>query len=480
MRHIKRLIIIMVTIIIVMHFQTATIMASNHYVLDLKDSKIKVPLPVTYEVKRVIGEINDEISMMKGAEDLFIDGRGMLYVVDTGNNRVIKMDREGTLLGIFKGPEERQLLNPKGIYVDDEGDMYIADTGNFRIVHLSPEGEFVEEFSRPNTDLVGETFTFDPEKLAIDSIGNIYVLKGYTLALIDAHNNFRGFKMAEKLPFSLTEAIINIFASKEQKERVARRAPPPYSNFVIHDKGMIYATAINTTQRQIQKINSIGNNIYPDKVYGEWIIDENGKSRRSYFVDLAVDKNGIISALEQQSGRIYQYDQEGNLLAVFGGKGKWKGAFDHPTSIAVDEEGNLYALDGSLNNIQVYEPTLFMRLVHEATKAYSEGEYEKSLEFWNQVLQVNENYQLAHKGKAKALAKQEKWEEAMKEYKAAQDQKGYSEAFSEYRHYLFRKHFGWVVLAIIIIGITLYLIVKSSKKWINVMMDDFIYRRRLK
>jgi DNA-binding beta-propeller fold protein YncE len=469
-----------IVLIIAMQVISIDALASNHYVIDEKNKNIKVPLPLTYEVKKVIRDIDDEISLIKGAEDLFIDERNLLYVVDTGNNRVIKMDREGTVMGIYKGPEEKQLVNPKGIYVDTDCDMYIADTGNYRILHLSPDGDFVEEFERPNTELVGETFTFDPEKIFIDSIGNIYVIKGYTLAILDAYNNFRGFMMGEKLPFSFTEAMINLFASKEQKERIARRAPPPYSNLVIDGKGIIYATAVYTDRRQIQKINSIGNNIYADKFFGEMVIDEEGKANPPYFVDLAVDKNGIISALEQQSGKIYQYDQEGNLLTVFGGKGKRKGYFDMPTSIEVDDEGNIYVLDSTLNNLQVFEPTMFMKLVHEATTEYGEGRYEQSFYLWEQVLKINENYQLAHKGKAKALMKQERWKEAMEEYKFAQDQEGYSNAFSEYRHYIFRKYFGWVVLISMIVVAAIYLIIKYFKIGMNNMMDKFIYGKGVK
>jgi len=477
---VKKIVFIIIVLIIAVQIMPINILASSHYVLDTKDPKIKVPLPLTYEVKRVISEISDEISLTNGPEDLFIDNNNMLYVVDTGNNRIVKMDREGMLIGIFKGPEGKELVNPKGIYVDTDGDMYIADTGNYRILHLSPEGDFVEEFSKPNTELIGETFTFDPEKISIDSIGNIYIIKGYTLAILDAYNNFRGFKMSEKLAFNFTEALVNLFASREQKERVARRAPSPYSNFVIDNRGMIYATAINTYQRQIQKINSVGNNIYPSKAYGEMIIDERGLARTPYFVDLSVDKNGIISAIEQQSGKIYQYDQEGNLLTVFGGKGYWKGSFALPSSITVDDEGNIYVLDRTLNNIQVLEPTLFMRLIHEASMEYEEGRYQESLELWEQVLRINENYQLAHKGKAKALAKQERWKEAMKEYSAADDQEGYSNAFSEYRYYLFRQYFGWILLIIILINVAIYNIIKFSKKIINNMVDGFIYGKGLK
>jgi len=469
--------IIMVSVIII-NIATVDVSASHHYILDSKDPKIKIPLPLTYEVKTVIHDLGEEVGYMKEPEDIFVSDDGIIYVVDTGNNRIIKMKSDGKVIGVFDASDNKGLLNPKGIFVDNDGDMYIADTGNLRILHLSPDGEYVEEFSKPETTLVGETFVFDPEKLCINSVGNIYVIKGYTLSVLDAYNNFRGMKMPEKLSFSLSEALVNMFASKEQKERALRRTPPPYSNLVIDDKGIIYATAINTPRRQIQMINSIGSNIYTDKVYGETTTNENGELVQPYFVDLAVDKKGVISALEQNSGKIYQYDQEGNLLAVFGGKGKLKGCFEMPSSIAVDSEGRIYVLDKKLNNIQIFEPTRFISLVHSATWEYSEGRYNESLELWDEVLKINENYQLAHRGKAKALMKQRRWKEAMSEFESANDKEQYSLAFSEYRHEIFREKFGLVLLLTIIVICLLYFIINKSKELINKIVDDYIYGRR--
>lgn len=42
------------------------------------------------------------------------------------------------------------------------------------------------------------------------------------------------------------------------------------------------------------------------------------------FIDLCVDENQAIFALDYTSGRVFQYDEEGNLLFVFGGIGNQK------------------------------------------------------------------------------------------------------------------------------------------------------------
>ena len=93
------------------------------------------------------------------------------------------------------------------------------------------------------------------------------------------------------------------------------------------------------------------------------------------FVDLTVNEQGIISAIDAANGIIYQYDDDRNLLTMFGGKGEENGKFGYPISIETDPEGNLYILDKDRNNIQVFRPTHFAQLVHAASEFYVDGHY---------------------------------------------------------------------------------------------------------
>ena len=77
-----------------------------------------------------------------------------------------------------------------------------------------------------------------------------------------------------------------------------------------------------------------------------------------------------------------------------------------------------------------------------AGEAILEGKYEEALRDWQQVLKIDENYRLANKGMAKVLMKAEEWKEAMTEYKKANDRDGYTNAFTEHRHQMFRRYFG--------------------------------------
>ena len=424
---------------------TASAHVKTDYILDASGTEIRIP--VSYTFRQVMQEFSSAGSL-KNAQDLFIDTQNHLYVADTGNHRVLKLDLSGTLLQVYTGPEDRPMKEPNGVYVDADGDLFVADTGNRRVLHLAPDGAFVEEFGNPESDILGQDFVFEPQKVYVNKIGYLTVLKRNAFFTMDAGGQFRGYVGATQVDFDLGRVLIRMFASETQRERIRKQQAVSYSNFVIDQDGMIYATVPGANRDQIMKISSVGTNIYPSGRYGEKSLDADGRLQNPNFTDLAVDANGIISALDKANGKIYQYSQEGDLLAVFGGLGSVKGTFQVPVSIAVDGNGALYVLDSARNHIQVMEPTAFIRNVHQASAAYSAGRYDESRQLWEEILRMDETYILAHTGMGNAFYKEEQWEAAMTEYKLADNAAGYSNAFSAYRHMWFRSHFGWCVAGI--------------------------------
>ncbi len=419
-----------------------------------------LPIPKAYNVVRVIRYLG-QTGGLNQAQDLFIDNRDRLYVADTGNNRVLQLSLEGEVLAVFGG-EEVEFRQPQGVYVDQYGDILVADTGNERVVHLSAEGDFVEELTAPVSDLLGAFFTFAPAKVSLSPTGYIYVLRGRSIMTMDAGNYFRGYVGQTHVGFSFQSWLVSVFASEEQKDRIRQRQAADYTNFTIDDNGFIYATALDESQNQIKKLNTSGENIYVEQMFGEDSHDEQGQIVRPAFVDITVSDEGIISALERTQAKVYQYDQEGNLLAVFGGRGDRMGRFTAPTSIAEDSAGRLYILDRSM--IQVLEPTQFITDVHRAVSLYSQGRYAESFGVWQAVREVDQSYPLASRGLAKALYKQGLLSEALDRYRSALDKDGYSAVFADYRHEVFRRYFPFVVLGIVALVFALACGVRALKR----------------
>ena len=427
-----------------------------------------VPIPAAYEVVATIKNLG-EAGFMNHPEDLFVAPDDTIYVADGENNRVLQLNREGVVLREITQGGGAKLKKPRGVYVHPDGSIWIADTGNLRIVTLNADLTDRKVYVKPESSLLGANFTFDVQKIFVANTGYIYALKGANLLALDEANNFRGYLGADKVGFSLSRFLIRLFGSKSQIERTVKQEPASYSNFFIGADNMIYGILSNKNTAQIRKLNSVGTNTYPEETYGFTLpnraIGAASKVLEPTFADITVEDNGIITVVDRGTGLIYQYDQDGNLLCCFGGLGDTGGLFQIPISIDADSEGYLYVLDYQNNEITVFRPTHFIRLVHQAVTLHGEGRYDEALTYWQEALAIDSNYALSHRGVAKILGKREDWSGALRSYELASDKEGYSEAFAEYRHEYFRQHFLLVVvLAAVIVFAALKLLFLAKRK----------------
>jgi tetratricopeptide (TPR) repeat protein len=438
-----------------------------------EDLKFFMPSQVGYVPHREFG-----LKLgLSNPSDLFIDSQDNLWVVDTGNHRVIKTDLYGNVLMIIGGAGK--LKNPEGVFVTDDGYIYVADTKNYRIVKYNPDGTVNQIFDQPQSSLFPENYKYEPVKIIVDLRGHMFIVnhEEYRGMLeITPLGNFVGYFAAYKVPFSLRKLLVDLFATEAQKAKYEREReyPMPHTNIFLDSTGYIYSSSIFAVTQRIKKINTVGKNVFPDADYG-WNKATDTKSSltwgwekqqisdtgvRAKIIDITVDERGIVSAIDQKHCLVYQYDQNGNLLMMFGGQGNERGKFENPTSIEIDSEGYLYVLDAGRNNIQVFRPTQFATLVHEATALYNEGAYDRAATPYKEILKYNSNYKLAHIGIAKAYLKLEMYDEAMYHYKLAGDREGYSQAFGGIRYNFARKSFIWIIVGIVAVGFLIYLIFK--------------------
>ncbi len=423
------------------------------WTLDKDGQYLAGPAPYLYDFE--IDGMYKPSGTFKNPADIFIDKDFNVWIADTGNNRVLKFDENGTFLQEFGTAEDQGKLNaPEGIYISDKGDVWVADRGNGRIVRFTPDGNFVREFGKPSSKLLEEDQVYQPNKLVIDRRGYIYVLNGggdyRGIFLLDSEGEFRGFFGANRLKFDFARLLIRTFTTEAQKKQISKVLPTHHANLFVDTRGFLYTVSPLAQKDQIKKLNSIGNNVYTtsEKLFGQ-------KERRGnqvvnpQFVDVTVDSEGIVSALDFNTGRIYQYDQSANLLAIFGGRGSQRGKFELPQSLAVGRDGHIYVLDANRNNIQVFRPTEFAELLHKGSELYFAGKYDDASAIWQEVLRRNTNFELGHTGIAKAYFKKGDYVQSMQEYMVARNKDGYSEAFGEWRHDFLRENFGWVLPLII-------------------------------
>lgn len=442
------------------------------WTLDKDGKALNSPDPYLYEFE--VDGLYKPSGTFKNPADIFVDHQQNVWIADTGNNRVVEFDANGGYLreiGTAEGPGK--LNAPEGVFISDKNDIWVADRGNGRVVQYTPSGQFVKELGKPTSKLLAEDQVYQPNKLVIDKRGYIYVLNGggdyRGIFLLDSDGEFRGFFGANRLTFDLARLLIRTFTTDAQKKQISKVLPTHHANLFTDPRGFIYTVSPLADKDQIKKLNSVGLNIYTkDKAFGQ-VFRKGNQAVKPQFVDLTVDDQGIISALDFNSGLIYQYDQSANLLAIFGGRGSQRGKFELPQSLAVGDNGRVYVLDANRNTVQVFRPTEFAELVHTGSKLYFDGKYADASKVWREVLRRDSNYELAHTGLGKALFKSGDYIGAMNEYEIARNKDGYSEAFGEWRHSFLRENFGWVLPLLIFAAWVITTVVGRTLKQVSRM-----------
>ena len=196
--------------------QTVVAATGDNYVTG--DNNYRQPVPQSYNVVKTInniGSYEDDNPYFKSPQDLFIDDKDYIYIVDSDNSRIVKINDKYETVNVIYGPD-KPFKKPQGIFVDEDGDMYLADTGNGRIIHMDPDGKYIEEFTNPESSLETGS-TFEPTKLIVNKTGYIYVVKGENIMAIDGNGEFRGYYGQTNIGYDLTEALMRIFASEERK-----------------------------------------------------------------------------------------------------------------------------------------------------------------------------------------------------------------------------------------------------------------------
>ena len=97
-----------------------------HVANSSSDRVVQVDRP-SGRVVRVYTTARPALAKPKGVA---VDGSGAVFIVDTRNNRVIKMDSGGALVSTLNV----SVILPFGPALDARGLLYIADSGNARVL----------------------------------------------------------------------------------------------------------------------------------------------------------------------------------------------------------------------------------------------------------------------------------------------------------------------------------------------------------
>jgi len=121
-----------------------------------------------------------------------LDTMGNLYLADSGNNRIRKVDTNGIITTVagngtngFAGDNgaatSAKMSNPRGLALDSIGNLFIADTGNSRIRKVDTNGIITTVAGSGNIGIYGDNgyatnaSLYAPSAVTIDATGNVFI-----------------------------------------------------------------------------------------------------------------------------------------------------------------------------------------------------------------------------------------------------------------------------------------------------------------
>ncbi len=286
--------------------------------------------------------------------DVAVGADGNRYIADTGNNRIVVVDRAGNYVRSFgstcflsdgaagkcvdpdtAGPLELgdgQFREPWGVAVSPDGTIFVADTWNGRIQVFDNQGKFLRKwgvFNIIDGDNKDPNSLFGPRGLAIAQNGNLLVA--------DTGNK-------RILEYTPAGEFVNQVGGGGV---VLGRFEEPVDVAVDPTTGTVYVADI--WNRRIQMLT-------PGlEAVAEWPVPSWESKDIWDKAYLAVDGNGKVYASDPQFSQVYVYGADGKLQSSFGKYGAELNRFAKPNGLAIDPSDNsLLVTDADNNRVMVF------------------------------------------------------------------------------------------------------------------------------
>lgn len=379
---------------------------------------------------------------LSAPEDLFIDENNMLYIADTGNRRIVKYDiAEGKVAAELTSNE---FTAPRGVFVTADGDIYVADSGAKAVLIFGADFELKNKLERPDAPIFADT-NYEPKRVAVDGGGNVYLIgEGVYNGVIQLAKTgeFLGYFAVNDADLTFAQRLQQLIFTRAQLANLVDINPTVFANVFVDRSGIVYTATSGTNKNGMKKHSTNGGNMFKSNV---WSYDT--------LTDLYVDDSGLIYTCSSE-GYINIYSKNGEEIFSFGSYVTTvdiSGLFTSLPSIAVDVDGNIWAVDGSKGYLQSFKPTEYAQMVYTAMDLYEEGRYEEAMEKWNQVLKLNQMSILAHNGVGKAYLHAEDYEASLEHFKVANNKDFYSQSFWEVRNKWLQKWLGPILIIVVVL-----------------------------
>ena len=295
-----------------------------------------------------------------------VDGAGNIYIVDSDNYRIRRIDSSGTITTIagtgewgFSGDGgpavQAQLAYPQGVAVDAAGNLFIADTWNHRVRRVDPSGIITTIAGTGERGYSGDggpaaKAQIDvPHGMAVDGAGNLFIVDSDNgcIRRVDASGTITTIVGTGQRGFGGDGG-----PAVEAQLSLAR-------DVAVDAAGNLYVA--DTRNDRIRWVDAKG---IITTIAGGGSGGDGGpavEARLNSPSGVAVDGYGNIYVADSLSHRIRRVDAKGIITTVAGtgqpGHGGEGGPavnaqLNWPTDVAVDTAGNLYIADKSNSGIR--------------------------------------------------------------------------------------------------------------------------------
>ncbi|MFQ5824487.1 MAG: NHL repeat-containing protein [bacterium] len=256
---------------------------------------------------------------------LSIDPEGHVFLVDTGNNRILEFDKNGKFIysvGGF-GWEKEEFDNPLDISVKTSLDIFIADYNNERIERYDNKLNYISSFYSENTFTSSLQFGF-PSSVDISKHGELFICD---------NENDRILKLN-----SFGEPVLS------------------FGDYNWGDGQLEYPVKIEVTTSDMLYVSDQGTNqIVIFDYYGNFIT-RFGKKILHNPNGLAWTEDNKLFVADSGNNRIVIFNTEHEPIYFWGEEGEKIGAFKNPVDVAIFQN-QIYVLDSDNSRIQVFELT---------------------------------------------------------------------------------------------------------------------------
>ena len=293
-----------------------------------------------------------------------VDGLGNLFVADSDNHTIRKIDTHGTVTtiagqagatGSADGPGSAARFNyPVGIAADGLGNLFVADSYNYTIRKIDTQGTVTTIAGQAgvigSADGPGSAARFSsPWGIAADGLGNLFVADSYnhTIRKIDTQGTV-----------TTIAGQAGVIGSADGPGSTARFTFP--GGIAADGLGNLFvADSSNRTIRKIDTHGTVTTIAGQAGAYGS--ADGPGSTARfNYPVGIAADGLGNLFVADSGNNTIRKIDTQGTVTTIAGQAGVIGSAdgpgsaarFNDPNGIAADGLGNLFVADSYNSTIR--------------------------------------------------------------------------------------------------------------------------------